>query len=106
MILIQLLSRNIEGSLSGPILKDQLFFYANGRYFYNSGSLYGQRVYLISDRAYEDPVTQEFVVQANGDGEYVSMNEDERIYAQGKLSYRISQGVKLSYNFIFEDRDY
>jgi outer membrane receptor for ferrienterochelin and colicin len=98
--------RNIEGSLSGPILKDQLFFYANGRYFYNSGSLYGQRVYLISDRAYEDPITQQFVVDANGDGEYVSMNEDERVYAQGKLSYRVSQGVKLSYNFIFEDRDY
>lgn len=98
--------QNIEGSLSGPILKDQLYFYANGRYFYNSGSLYGQRVYLISDRAYEDPITQEYVVQSNGDGEYVSMNEDERIYAQGKLSYRISQGVKLSYNFIFDDRDY
>ncbi len=98
--------QNIEGSLSGPILKDELFFYANGRYFYNSGSLYGQRVYLISDRAYENPVTQEIVVDANGDGEYVSMNEDERIFAQGKLSYRISQGVKLSYNFIFDDRNY
>lgn len=98
--------RNIEGSLSGPILKDQLFFYVNGRYFYNSGSLYGQRIYLISDRAFENSVTQEFEVQSNGNGEYVSMNEDERIYAQGKLSYRIIQGVKLSYNFIFEDRDY
>jgi len=98
--------RNIEGSLSGPILKDKLFFYANGRYFYNSGSLYGQRVYLISDRAFEDPTTQQVEVDANGDGEYVSMNEDERIYAQGKLSYRLAQGVKLSYNFIFDDRDY
>jgi outer membrane receptor for ferrienterochelin and colicin len=98
--------QNIEGSLSGPILKDKLFFYTNGRYFYNSGSLYGQRVYLISDRAFENPVTQEFVVQSNGNGEYVSMNEDERIFAQGKLSYRVWQGLKLSYNFLFEDRDY
>jgi len=98
--------QNIEGSLSGPILKDKLFFYTNGRYFYNSGSLYGQRVYLISDRAYENPITQEFEVQSNGDGEYVSMNEDERIFAQGKLSYRVWQGLKLSFNFLFEDRDY
>ncbi len=76
--------RNIEGSLSGPILKDQLFFYANGRYFYNSGSIYGRRVYLISDRAYEDPITQQFVVQANGDGDYVSMNEDDKNLCTGK----------------------
>ena len=34
------------------------------------------------------------------------MNEDERIFAQGKLSYRVWQGLKLSYNFLFEDRDY
>lgn len=29
--------RNIEGSLSGPILQDELFFYLNGRYYYNTG---------------------------------------------------------------------
>jgi len=98
--------QNIEGSLSGPIVKEKLFFYTNGRYFYNSGSLYGQRVYLISDRAFENPITQQFEVQSNGNGKYVSMNEDERIFAQGKLSYRVWQGLKLSYNFLFEDRDY
>jgi len=98
--------RNIEGSLSGPILKDDLFFYVNGRYYFNSGSIYGQRYYLISDRAIEDPQTQELTVQQSGDKEYVSMNESETIYGQGKITYRLFQGIKLSYNYLLESRNY
>lgn len=98
--------RNIEGSLSGPIINDELFFYLNSRYYFNSGSLYGERIYLISDRAIEDPLTQQFTVQQNGDGAYVSMNESETIYGQGKITYRLFQGLKLSYNYLLEKRDY
>lgn len=98
--------RNIEGSLSGPIIQDDLFFYVNGRYYFNSGSLYGQRYYLISDRAIEDATTQEFTVQQSGDKAYVSMNESETVYGQGKLTYRLFQGLKLSYNYLLEKRDY
>ncbi|MCU0413628.1 MAG: TonB-dependent receptor [Ignavibacteriaceae bacterium] len=98
--------RNIEGSLSGPILKDELFFYVNGRYYFNSGSLYGQRYYLISDRASEDPQTQQLTVSQSGDEEYVSMNESETVYGQGKITYRLFQGLKLSYNYLLEQRDY
>ncbi|MEJ2104419.1 MAG: carboxypeptidase-like regulatory domain-containing protein, partial [Ignavibacteriaceae bacterium] len=98
--------RNFEGSLSGPILKDNFFFFINGRYYFNSGSLYGRRVYLISDRAYEDPITQQFVINQSGDGAFVSMNQDERIYGQGKLTYRLFQGFKLSFNYLLDRRDY
>ncbi|HEY6626433.1 MAG TPA: TonB-dependent receptor [Ignavibacteriaceae bacterium] len=98
--------RNFEGSLSGPIIQDNLFFFINGRYYFNSGSLYGRREYLISDRAIENPQTQELEVQQNGDGAAVSMNEDERIYGQGKVTYRLFQGLKLSYNYLLEQRDY
>ncbi|MBE0572212.1 MAG: TonB-dependent receptor [Ignavibacteriaceae bacterium] len=98
--------RNIEGSLSGPVIKDDLFFYVNGRYYFNSGSLYGQRYYLVSDRAIEDPQTQQLTIQQNGDKEYVSMNESETVYGQGKLTYRLFQGLKLSYNYLLEQRDY
>ncbi|MFI5236408.1 MAG: carboxypeptidase-like regulatory domain-containing protein [Ignavibacteriales bacterium] len=98
--------RNIEGSLSGPILEDNLYFYLNARYYLNSGSHYGQRYYLISDRAFEDPITQEINVQQNGDKAYVSMNEEERIYGQGKITYRLLQGLKLSYNYLLDKKDY
>ena len=57
--------RNFEGSLSGPIIQDDLFFYVNGRYYFNSGSLYGTRTHLITDRAFENPITQEYTFVKN-----------------------------------------
>ncbi len=98
--------RNFEGSLSGPIIKDDLFIFLNGRYYFNSGSLYGRREYLISDRAFENPITQEYTFLQNGDGTSVSMNDNENIYGQGKLTYRVLQGLKVSFNYILDKRNY
>jgi hypothetical protein len=99
--------KNIEGSLSGPILKDNLFFYINARHFYNSGYLYGQRKYNVYDQAYEDPNrTSEYIVNGTGDGEYVSMNPNERLYGQGKLTFRVLSGMKLNYNYIYDSQQY
>ncbi len=98
--------RNFEGSISGPIFQDDLFFYLNGRYYFNTGSLFGRRTYLISDRAFEDPITQQFTILQNGDGTSVSMNDNENIYGQGKLTYRLLQGLKVSYNYILDRRNY
>jgi len=98
--------RNFEGSISGPIFQDDLFFYLNGRYYFNTGSLFGRRTYLISDRAFEDPITQAFTISQNGDGSSVSMNDNENIYGQGKLTYRLLQGLKVSYNYILDRRNY
>ncbi|MDP3831089.1 MAG: TonB-dependent receptor, partial [Ignavibacteriaceae bacterium] len=47
--------KSIEGSLSGPILKDNLFFFTTGRYFYNTGYFFGKRTFLITDKATEVP---------------------------------------------------
>jgi len=110
--------RNFEGSISGPVVQDNLFFYVNGRYYFNSGSLYGRRDFLITDRAVEDPITQEYTFVRNEErasylpsemrkyGESVSMNDDERVYGQGKFTYRLFQGLKVSYNYILDRRNY
>jgi hypothetical protein len=98
--------RNFEGSISGPIIQDDLFFYLNGRYYFNTGYLYGRRDFLISDRAQENPLTQEISVTQSGDGKSVSMNENENIYGQGKFTYRVFQGFKVSFNYILDRRNY
>lgn len=100
--------RDVEGSLSGPVLKDKLFFYVNGRYYYNTGYLYGRRIYNIDDIAVEDPNSGGtlYNVSRSGDSAYVPMNPDESVYGQGKLSYRLFGGMKLSYNYILDNQKY
>ncbi len=100
--------RNFEGSLSGPILQDQLFFYINGRYRYNTGYLYGQRVFLVTDRAAEVSGSggNDFIITQNGDSSYVSMNPRENLYGQGKLTYRFLPGVKVNFNYTLDREEY
>ena len=100
--------RDVEGSLSGPVIKDKLFFYLNGRYYYNTGYLFGRRLYLTTDIATEVPNTAGslYDITRNGDSAYVPMNPDERFYGQGKLTYRLLEGMKVSYNYIFDGQKY
>jgi outer membrane receptor protein involved in Fe transport len=41
-----------------------------------------------------------------GDGQAVSMNGQRKLYAQGKLIWKVSSSIKLSYNFIRDDNRY
>jgi hypothetical protein len=97
--------RNIDGSLSGPILHDKLFFFANTRYYYNTGYLYGQRIFLPTDVSRE-VTSDSFAVQASGDRAMVPMNPNERIYGQGKLTYRFLPTLKFGYNYIVDYQNY
>jgi outer membrane receptor for ferrienterochelin and colicin len=105
--------RNGEGSLSGPIVKNVLSFYANARYNYSDGWLNGKRVYnpwdITINKGPNEPLETRYVIQQTGDGAYVPMNWNEKLSLQGKLTFRPFSTVKLSYNYIFEDvryRDY
>jgi len=100
--------RNIEGSISGPIFPDKMFFYINGRYFYNKGYLYGKNTFLTSDRAIEVPGSAgtDFFIDNHGDGSYVPMNPNEKYYGQGKLTYKLMNGMKLNFNYIYDYQKY
>lgn len=41
-----------------------------------------------------------------GDGEYVPMNWNRKLYGQGKLIYKFNPTLTLSYDFIYDDVDY
>ncbi|MFQ6617122.1 MAG: carboxypeptidase-like regulatory domain-containing protein [Fidelibacterota bacterium] len=83
---------NLQFSISGPIplSGDKLNFFTTGRYFYNEGWLYGRRWFTPQG--------------IKGDSALVPMNPFEKFSLQGKLSYRVSSGLKLSYD-IFLNRN-
>ena len=90
---------NFQASLSGPIYKDKLTFFANSRYFHNEGYLYGKRWFTPQG--------------LKGDGKLVSMNPFTKFTGQLKLSYRLTPSMKLTYgilgnrnNFRWYDRYY
>ncbi|HEX2866610.1 MAG TPA: TonB-dependent receptor [Ignavibacteriales bacterium] len=116
---------NYEGSLSGPIIKNILTFYANARYIYFGGWLNGQRRFnpwniTINNATASDPAQRWVVVgyptitnpidgktyQATGDSSLVSMNWNEKMYGQGKLTFKPIPEIKLTYNYIYDHVSY
>ncbi|MDZ7306215.1 MAG: TonB-dependent receptor [candidate division KSB1 bacterium] len=101
--------RNFEGSLYGPLLGDKLSFNLAARYIYFDGWLRGQRIYKPENIGYLDS-TGTFIPSRDpsglGDGAYVPMNWNRKIYGQGKWTYRFRPTMKLTLTSIYDDVDY
>jgi len=98
--------RDIEGNLSGPLMGDNLTFFANARYIYFGGDFYGIRRFNPQNVAYFDSSNNYHLYRdpsGKGDSSYVPMNWSERSYAQGKLTWHINPTLKLTGNFIYDD---
>jgi hypothetical protein len=82
---------NAEFSLSGPVplLGNKLSFFTNGRYNSTEGHLYGREWFTP--------------LGTPGDSSLVPLNPYHRLSAQGKLTYRMSSNLKLSYNLFYND---
>jgi hypothetical protein len=104
---------NIEGSLSGPIIQNKLWFYTDVRYIYYGGYLHGKRVYnpwnitLKNDNELpENRYVLTALPSGKGDGKDVNLNDNTKIYGQGKLTYKIIPEIKLTYNYIYDHVNY
>ncbi|MFQ5584077.1 MAG: carboxypeptidase-like regulatory domain-containing protein, partial [Calditrichia bacterium] len=76
---------NFQASLSGPIYKDKITFFATGRRYYDDGWLYGANAYLPDGKRSE----------VNGDSSAVPMNFRDRWSGQATLSWQIISPLKL-----------
>lgn len=106
--------RNFEGNISGPIIPNSMFFYANVRYIYFGGWLNGQRNYnpwnITINRGATEPIESRYILSSDssgiGDGKIVPMNWNEKVYGQGKLTYRPLAELKINYNFLYDNVEY
>ena len=82
---------NLQGSLSGPLplTGERMTFFLNGRYYQSEGYLYGREWFKPQGIA--------------GDSSLVPMAGNRSLTGLGKLSYRISSGMRMVYTLNFSD---
>ena len=84
-------------NLSGPVLKDRLFFLLNYRYQDNKNHLNGYRLFNVDDFSYygeDNPAL--WYYEFNGDSAYVPMNRNVESSFMGKLSTQLRKNIKVS----------
>jgi outer membrane receptor protein involved in Fe transport len=99
--------RNYEGNISGPIFRDKLFIYLNGRYSYSDGWLWGIRKYNPSDITKNaDADVTKWIINKTGDNKLVPMNWNEKIYFQMKTSFNLLTNLKITHNYFLDKVKY
>lgn len=122
---------NIQMSIDGPLplFGNKLSFFLTGRYYDTQGWLYGKRRFLPADSSNfanwnvrKDDVGADSIantgdagegdgsatpgepnvyVEESGNGAFVAMNPLIKISADGKLTYRLTPTIKVSYGFFW-----
>ncbi len=90
-------NQDYKFQLSGPIIKDKVFFFLNIRDQSNRNHLNGIRRYNVTDISnyYSDnPLL--WATQNTGDSSYVSMNRWYGSSVLGKLSFQVLDGIRFS----------
>jgi outer membrane receptor for ferrienterochelin and colicin len=87
---------NVQGSLSGPIIKDKLTFFATARRWNSDGWIFGPKAFLPAGRVRQEIVSGDTLLFSNlGDSSAVPLNFTRRWSGQGSLEWRISMPIKL-----------
>lgn len=98
---------NFEGSLGGPLSKDVLKFFISGRYYYNDGYLYGQRIFNPPDSSnFNDNDPSKWYYGSTGDSQYVPMNFEKRLSLQSKFSINLGNSRMVNLQGLYQYRDY
>ncbi len=100
---------NIQGNLSGPVpgLENLIKFFFSGRYNYDEGAIYGQRIFNPSDSSnFSANNPADWYVGATGDKAYVPMNFNKKLSLQGKLALNVGGGKGIVFSYLYQDTKY
>ncbi|MGE5861805.1 MAG: TonB-dependent receptor [Ignavibacteria bacterium] len=94
---------NFQGNFSGPVpgIENLLKFFFSGRYIYDEGYIYGQRVFNPSDSSNFSSSPQ--YIDATGDSAYVPMNFNEKLSLQGKIAVNVGSGRGVVLNALYSN---
>lgn len=83
---------NIQGSIGGPVLTENLRYFLSMRRYVNGGYIDGRNIYNPQGRfKFENG----FMVPNPGDSSYVAMNPNERWSGQATIDWQISKDFRL-----------
>jgi len=88
--------RNVEANLSGPVVKDRLWFFTTARYFGNDGFLKGQNRYVQNSFFLDANNRTVYNDTLRGDMEDVDFNPYEKVSGQVKLTYRVNRNMRFA----------
>ncbi|KAA3663318.1 MAG: TonB-dependent receptor [Calditrichaeota bacterium] len=100
-------NQDYKASLSGPVVGDRITFFTNFRYQKNSNHLYGLRRFNVddfSDFRGDDPFF--WISEATGDSALVPMERSENMSFLGKLSAKVSDNLRLSFLYTYNDDEW
>ena len=95
-----------EGNISGPVIGEDLTFFANGRYIYFNGWENAIDKFTPWNVSYVNALNKFQLVRDSttglGTGKDVPMNWSRRSYGQGKLTWRVTPTLKATINYIHD----
>lgn len=101
--------QDYQVSLGVPIIKDKLSIQTTLRYVKFDGHLIGRDLFRPSDvqsanvRTGDNPSS--WLIQASGDGDFESINRQERLSLNSSFVYEINSRLKFDYNLFYQFGD-
>ncbi len=100
------LSQDYKFQLEGPIFRDKLTFFANGRFQKINGHLNGIRRYNAIDYSdYTSQDSSQWHVEHTGDNQYVSMIHSDELSFMGKLTFKPVSPLKFALMYTLNDEN-
>jgi outer membrane receptor protein involved in Fe transport len=100
---------DVQGNIGGPIpgMENLVKFFLSGRYNYDDGYIYGQRVFNPSDSSnFSANNSSDWYIGSTGDSSYVPMNFSKRLSLQGKLALNVGGGKGIIFTGLYQDNEY
>lgn len=94
---------DIQANLTGPIYSNKLFFFGSVRYQKDDGYYYGREIFLPSDSSYIPTKRENWIIDANGNGDLVPLEWRKALSFNGKIIAKPFAGHKITYSFIYDD---